>query len=194
MTPSRFVLSLGAALVGGGFLLCAAPVQASSWSVSVGGYGSGYHYNIGYRDYGRHYRSHRHYVPVTGHRYRPSRYHYGPVYHAPRYHVHVGHYWRPVYTGYYPVYGGYYPAPVVVRDPYYGPRYAPARNERGVRYYNHRPTPRAGYDRVGYGDQYVGQDSGYRYEYDELDEEAVFEDAESYQAYPEDVPGRIERR
>ncbi|HRQ65745.1 MAG TPA: hypothetical protein PKZ76_12930 [Xanthomonadaceae bacterium] len=193
MTRSSLVLFLAAALVGGGLLITATPVQASSWSVSVGGHGSGYFYNLGYRDYGRHHRSHRHFVPVTGHRYRPVRHYYGPVYRAPRHQVHVGYYWRP-YTDYYPAHVGYYSAPVVVREPYYAPRYAPARQERGVRYYDYRPTPRAGYDRVGYGDQYVGPDTGDRYEYDELDEEAFYEDSESHEAYPEDAPGRIERR
>jgi hypothetical protein len=207
MTTSRFVVPLLALVAGLGLAAAGAPAQASSWGVSVGGYGSGYHYSVGYRDHGRHYRHHRYYAPVTGQRYRGGYRHqptyaYRPVYRAPRYQLHVGHYYGYPYG--YPTSAHYgYAAPVVVHS-YASRPYGQNRYASGVRYYDHQPAPRRGYDRTGYGNQYPVSQRQYAYdeldESDELDASEVgeqqlqIEDAETYQAYPEDRPGRIERR
>jgi hypothetical protein len=206
MNVSRALAAAPLALAGLGFAAFAPVASAGGWSVTVGGYGSGHHYGVGYSEYSRSHRGYRH-APVTGQRHRGSSRHYvgwqgsgwyGPVYGAPRWHVHVAHYgygWYP--RGYYgPYFGGYgYVSPVVVREYRVAHPARAVRYHREVRYYDARPVPRRGYDRVGYGDQYLGPAGDY--EYDDPDAVEPFEEDASAPAYDplldEDRPARIVR-
>lgn len=190
MILSRLLPSLSALAIGLGLAASSAPAEATSWGVSIGGYGSGYHYGVSYRDRGRHHRGH--WRGSLGHGYGyGAPFYRAPVFYGGPYHRGYGGYYAPVY---YPratvIHGGYY-QPVVVRS------HAPRRHDGQVRYYDHRPAPRRGYDRAGYGDQYRPASVSRQYDYDEVHVEAAetwVDESEGYQAYPDDSPGRIERR